>query len=438
MLEFIAYYWPRLLFGAWVSFTLTMMMRDRYQPMRRVLNFFVLFFTSCAVVSIATEVLAGYTYEELIRPLTTSLPSSVSNGLQFSFFIVCYTLSIIFPIYVLAKMMKEHWTVAAGVYMIYVVFDNAALIISVTQWMYLLIIALLLFGAFLASKDDMNYVMNHAKTVEWRPVLHCVIGVYVLLECLYGAYYIFPDVIQGEFNMGALWIDIIAIAAMLFFASYCKMNLRASKEQMAKFAYLEELKDSQRDIIQKFAELSEAKSGETGQHVRRVAEYSALLAKEYGFDEDDVECIRIASMMHDLGKLLIPREIIEKPGALTHEEMMIMRQHTVYGKDILANSNGEVIKMASVIANEHHERWDGNGYPNGISGDDISVYAQIVSVADVYDALTSRRSYKEPWDIDRAKNEIIAQSGRQFSPKVVDVFEKSFDKIRKIQLQYAD
>lgn len=87
MLEFIAYYWPRLLFGAWVSFTLTMMMRDRYQPMRRVLNFFVLFFTSCAVVSIATEVLAGYTYEELIRPLTTSLPSSVSNGLQFSFFL---------------------------------------------------------------------------------------------------------------------------------------------------------------------------------------------------------------------------------------------------------------------------------------------------------------------------------------------------------------
>ncbi len=143
-------------------------------------------------------------------------------------------------------------------------------------------------------------------------------------------------------------------------------------------------------------------------------------------------------MMHDFGKLLIPKEILEKPGSLTPGEREIMCQHTVYGHDILSNSKGEIISMARDIAYEHHERWDGKGYPRGIKGYDISIYAQIVSVVDVYDALTSKRAYKEAWDRNEAKREIISQRGTQFSPRIVDAFIKNFDKISKIQDMYVD
>ncbi len=115
-----------------------------------------------------------------------------------------------------------------------------------------------------------------------------------------------------------------------------------------------------------------------------------------------------------------------------------MQQHTRYGNDILANSNGEVIEMAREIAYEHHERWDGKGYPTGLVGNDISIYAQIVAVADVFDALTSKRAYKDSWDNEKAKAEIVSQSGKQFSPKVVEVFEGCFDMIVQIQKAYAD
>lgn len=138
-------------------------------------------------------------------------------------------------------------------------------------------------------------------------------------------------------------------------------------------------------------------------------------------------------MMHDIGKLLIPREIIEKPGKLTDEERAIMSEHTNYGKEILANSKGEIISMARTIAYEHHERWDGTGYPRKIAGNEISVYAQIVSVADVYDALTSVRSYKAAWSSEEAYDEILRQRGKQFSPTVVDAFCNCYDRIKEIQ-----
>ena len=115
-----------------------------------------------------------------------------------------------------------------------------------------------------------------------------------------------------------------------------------------------------------------------------------------------------------------------------------MRRHTEYGDEILSNSNGEEIVMARLIASQHHEWWNGTGYPKGLSGDDISPYAQIVAVADVYDALTSRRSYKEPWDSQLARAEILSQSGIQFSPIVVEIFDRSFDRILEIQNQYTD
>ena len=143
-------------------------------------------------------------------------------------------------------------------------------------------------------------------------------------------------------------------------------------------------------------------------------------------------------MMHDLGKLRISQDIIEKPDKLTTEEYDIVKQHTQYGWDILSNSEGDLIKMARVIAVQHHEYWDGNGYPLGLAGNGISIYAQIVAVADVFDALTSVRAYKDAWSVEEAKAEIIKQRGKQFSPRVVDAFIDNFNEICHIKEKYID
>ena len=134
----------------------------------------------------------------------------------------------------------------------------------------------------------------------------------------------------------------------------------------------------------------------------------------------------------------VPNEIIEKPGKLTSEEYETIKEHSAFGESLLSRSQGEIMTIAQTIAYEHHERWDGKGYPRGLKGDQISIYAQIVSVADVYDALTSKRAYKDPWPAEEARKEIIGQRGYQFSPVVVDSFIRNYDKIDRIRKLYAD
>ena len=224
----------------------------------------------------------------------------------------------------------------------------------------------------------------------------------------------------------------------MFAAGFSRLNVSLSKEHDKQLDYMQKFQDSQTDIIRDFATISEAKSGETGQHIRRVSEYSAILAKDFYNNDTDIRCIKVASMMHDIGKLMIPNEIIEKKGKLTPEEYEVIKTHSSYGNDLLSQNNGEILSIARTIAYEHHERWDGKGYPRGLKGDEASLYAQIVSVADVYDALTSRRSYKEPWPAEEAKAEILKQSGYQFSPKVVDAFIANYDRIEEIRQKYAD
>lgn len=207
-------------------------------------------------------------------------------------------------------------------------------------------------------------------------------------------------------------------------------------------AYLQEKADEtnriQEEMIMSFAEVTENKSEQTGKHVRRVAEYSKILAEEMGLSEEQTENIHLASTMHDIGKLMIPSEILEKPARLTDEEYAVIKQHSAYGGKLLSNVEGDVMQLAKTIALDHHERIDGRGYPDGKSADDISIEGRIVAVADVYDALTSKRSYKEAWDDDRAYNEIIKGSGTQFDEDVVEAFKRSYDRINEMRLKYAD
>ena len=200
----------------------------------------------------------------------------------------------------------------------------------------------------------------------------------------------------------------------------------------------EETNKIQESMIVSFAEVVENKSEQTGQHVRRVAEYSKIIAEEMGFSPENAEKLKLASMMHDIGKLLIPSEILEKPGRLTDEEFKEIKKHPGYGEDLLKDVEGDVLILARKIAHEHHERIDGRGYPLGINNDNISIEGRIVAVCDVYDALTSKRSYKDAWDHMDAYNEIVKNSGTQFDINVVEAFKSAYDKINEIRLRFVD
>lgn len=206
--------------------------------------------------------------------------------------------------------------------------------------------------------------------------------------------------------------------------------------------YIQERADEtnriQEEMIMSFAEITENKSGQTGQHIKRVSEYSKVIAAQLGLSPDQIENIRIASTMHDVGKLLIPSEILEKPGKLTDEEYAIIKTHTTMGGQLLENVEGEEMRLSRTIALQHHERPDGKGYPQSLTGDEISLEGKIVAVADVYDALTSRRSYKDAWQEEDAYQEILKGRGTQFDSKVVDAFAAAHDQILAVQAKYKD
>ena len=194
----------------------------------------------------------------------------------------------------------------------------------------------------------------------------------------------------------------------------------------------------QEEVIVSLAEITENKSEQTGQHIRRVSEYSSILARQMGMPEERVEKLRLASTMHDLGKLMVPSAILEKPGRLTDDEFAEIKKHPIFGEHLLHNVEGDTMTLARQVALEHHERYDGKGYPTGEKGDEIGLEGRIVAVADVYDALTSRRSYKDAWDPKQAYDEIVRCSGTQFDPKVVDAFVAAYDQIDEARLKYAD
>ncbi|WP_394250458.1 HD domain-containing phosphohydrolase [Vibrio profundi] len=194
----------------------------------------------------------------------------------------------------------------------------------------------------------------------------------------------------------------------------------------------------QKEMIHVLGEAIESRSGETGNHVKRVAMLSARLAKLKGLSHRDVELIEIISPMHDVGKITVPESILDKPGRLTEEEWVIMKQHTTAGYDLLNTSSGDITNLAAVIAYEHHERWDGKGYPNGKSGEDIHLFARITAVADVFDALLSARCYKAPWSLDQVKALFEREAGYQFDPQLSRILLHNIDEFVAIREAYPD
>lgn len=189
-----------------------------------------------------------------------------------------------------------------------------------------------------------------------------------------------------------------------------------------------ELEENQKEMIYVLTELMESTSDETGQHIRRVAEYSRLLGHYHpSISEDDANVVYHAAPMHDIGKMTIPQEILHKAGPLTEEEYEVMKTHTTNAYNLLKISDRKLMKAAEVIAYQHHEKWNGTGYPQGLAGEDIHLFARIVALADVFDALTHKRLYKDAWPIEDAVNFITDQKNSHFDPQLVDIFIENLD-----------
>ncbi len=201
---------------------------------------------------------------------------------------------------------------------------------------------------------------------------------------------------------------------------------------------VEQIKRTQLDIIHMLGRASEYKDNETGLHVKRMSEYSHLLALAAGWSTDEAEALLYAAPMHDIGKIGIPDAILQKPGPLTDEEFDIMRQHPIMGLHIIGDTPSPLLQLAKVVARTHHEKFDGSGYPAGLSGFDIPQAGRITAIADVFDALTSKRPYKDAWPLEKAFALLNDQKGKHFDPELVDLFISQRDKVAQINLKWQD
>jgi putative two-component system response regulator len=235
-----------------------------------------------------------------------------------------------------------------------------------------------------------------------------------------------------------------------------KVRIRTAQLEAAN----RELQETQLQIIRKLGKAAEYKDNETGRHVIRVSLYCDILAKALGLPPETVDLLRMCSPMHDLGKIGVPDHILQKPEPLDPSEWVMMKEHTIIGKDILqtltaedialyrkhthigedilAGTGSPVLVMARKIAAHHHEHWDGSGYPYGLKGEEIPIEARIVTVADIYDAISSRRTYKEPFPEEKCQQVIRSFSGTLLDPAIVDAFFQNIDKILKIKEEWKD
>jgi len=199
-----------------------------------------------------------------------------------------------------------------------------------------------------------------------------------------------------------------------------------------------EIEETQKDMIFTLAYVGELRSKDTGNHVRRVSEYSGVLGGLYGLKPEAVEVLKLASAMHDIGKVAIPDSILNKPAALDDKERQIMNHHTEWGHYIFSRSKRPILNAAAIVASQHHEKYDGSGYPRGLKGDQIHIFGRIVALADVFDALLTRRSYKEEWRVNKALAYLTEESGKHFDPDLVELFVDNFWQFLEIRQKFKD
>lgn len=220
-----------------------------------------------------------------------------------------------------------------------------------------------------------------------------------------------------------------------------KQHIQTARENMLSNERLEEevrkrtadIRQREEEIILRLLAASGARDDETSAHVRRIGLYSAAIGKALGWNDLAVDDIRLAAPMHDIGKIGIPDNVLLKPAKLNPDEWQIMQSHPILGAKMLGNTDIPVLKLAAEISMSHHERYDGNGYPYGLKGEQIPISARIVSIVDVYDALVHKRVYKKAIDEDTAGDMMLAQVGKHFDPYLFGIFLNCLDEIRDIR-----
>ena len=204
------------------------------------------------------------------------------------------------------------------------------------------------------------------------------------------------------------------------------------------FSLNHELVETQREVILTLGDVMETRCRESANHVRRVAEYARFLAVQYGLDESDVELIHMSAPMHDVGKIGIPDAILHKPAKLTEEEFKIMKTHSELGRYIFQNSSRPIMEAARIIAHQHHEKWNGTGYPQGLKGEEIHIFGRIIAIVDVFDALVCNRCYKDAWPADKVRDLILSERGAHFDPALVDLVVEHFNTLLQIHQAHPD
>jgi two-component system response regulator RpfG len=262
---------------------------------------------------------------------------------------------------------------------------------------------------------------------------------------LYPRHHSVPIIVVTEFDQKQVLYEALDAGANDFLAKpidaiecakRCTNMLRLRTHQVAlenhNQALSRQVEASLKDTLIRLARAGEFRDSETGNHILRMAHYSRLLAEQLGLDRETCELIEVASPMHDIGKIGIPDHILLKQGPLDEDERELMKRHTIIGNEILSGSDSKYLRMGATIALNHHEKYDGSGYPFGLHGDEIPIEARIVAVTDVFDALTTRRSYKRSWNVDEAVEFLKQNAGTQFDPKCVKSFIAQLDDINRV------
>jgi response regulator RpfG family c-di-GMP phosphodiesterase len=200
----------------------------------------------------------------------------------------------------------------------------------------------------------------------------------------------------------------------------------------------QELEFGQRELMFSLGEIAEFRSRETSRHVARMSKIAERLAWLHGMDEEECNLVLLAATMHDVGKIAIPDAILHKSGPLSDHEWVVMQSHCIWGEHLLKGSKRPLLRAASIIASQHHEKWDGSGYPNHLAGEEIHLYGRIAALADVFDALCNKRCYKEAWTLDEVRRYIEDQRGRHFDPTLTDHFLDNFELFVEVREAYHD
>lgn len=212
-----------------------------------------------------------------------------------------------------------------------------------------------------------------------------------------------------------------------------ELEIKLENELGKEKELVQEIENTQKEIVYMLSSIAESRSRETSEHVKRVAKYSKLLAKYYGLSEDESDLVAQACSMHDIGKVAIPDAILNKPAKLTAEEFQKMKEHSRVGYDMLSYSTMPLMKAAAIVAHEHHEKFDGTGYPRGLQGYAIHLYGRIAIIADVFDALGSDRVYKKAWSDEEIFKYFKEGREMSFDPKLIDIFFEHLDEFIAIR-----